>query len=127
MAVTPSGTTALVADFQTGSLTPVALPSLVAGPALPVGANPTGVTIPPDGATAWVSAGDGVTPVSLATASGRHRPIAHRCPGTVHRLPTRRATRRGSCSGDRALVDVDAATGRVVRTVPLSGIPAAWW
>ena len=106
-----------MADFQTSSLTPVGLPALTPGAALPVGANPTGLVIPAAGTVAWVSAGDGVTPVSLTGA-----PVGAAIPLGVPSqcIASGPVGRAWVCSGNGALVEVDLATGRVVRTVTLA-------
>ena len=118
----PSTTRALVADFQTSSVTPVSLPSLTPQAAIALGANPTGIDAVTGATTAWVSAGFGITPVSLLDgAVGKAVPlgVAAQC---ITVSPTAQAW---VCSGNSALVEVDLMTGKVLRTVHLSGIPAA--
>jgi hypothetical protein len=118
----PSTTKALVADFQTSSVTPVALPSLTPQAAVPLGANPTGIDAAPGATTAWVSAGFGITPISLVDGVvGKAVPlgVAAQC---ITVSPLEQAW---VCSGNSALVEVDLMSGKVVRTVHLSGIPAA--
>jgi hypothetical protein len=122
VAVAHSGAEALVADFQTSDLTPVALPSLVPGPAVALGANPTGIAIPAGSTVAWVSAGDGVTPVSVSGGLvGTALPVGVPAECIAAGPPGRVWV----CSGNRALVEVDLASGHVVRRVGLDGIPAA--
>ena len=117
-----SATEALVADFPTSSLTPVALPSLVPLPSIPLGANPTGIASGPAGSVAWVSAGYGITPVTAGGGSvGRAIPLGAPAACIV-------VTRYGQawvCSGNGALIQVILASGRILRTVAVGGIPAA--
>lgn len=117
-----SANEALVADFQTSSLTQVALPSLVPQPSIPLGANPTGIATGPGGSVAWISAGYGITPITLiGHAVGKAIPLGIPAGCIV-------VTRHGQawvCSGNGGLVQVDVTSGRVLRTVAVGGIPAA--
>ena len=117
-----SATEALVADFQTSSLTPVVLPSLVTLPPVSLGANPTGIASGPAGSVAWVSAGYGITPVTAVGGSvGRAIPLGAPAGCIV-------VTRYGQawvCSGNGALIQVDLASGRILRRLAVGGIPAA--
>src|ERR1035437_1702430 len=67
VAVTPDGSLALVANFGDNTITPVSLPSMKAGPPIPVGHQPGAVTISPNGKMAVVANyQDGtVTPIGL--------------------------------------------------------------
>jgi len=117
-----SGTEALVADFQTSSVTPVTLPALTPRTPIPLGANPTGIDSSPGSPVAWVSAGFGVTPLSLPGGTvGTPIPlgVASQC------IAVTRDDRAWVCSGSGALVEVDLTSGKTVRTVGLDGIPAA--
>jgi DNA-binding beta-propeller fold protein YncE len=118
----PSATEALVANFPTSSITPIALPSLAPQPSLPLGANPTGIASVLAGTVAWVSAGYGITPVTLA-GNVIGKAIQLGVPAECVAV-----TRHGQgwvCSGNGALIQVDLASGRVLRTVAVGGIPAA--
>ena len=118
----PSSTEALVADFQTSSLTPVALPALAPLPSIPLGANPTGIASGPPGTVVWVSAGYGITPVTLAGGVvGTAIPLGvpAECVAVTHR------GQAWVCNGNGALIQVDLASGRVLRTVAVGGIPSA--
>ncbi len=69
-----------------------------------------------------MSAGFGITPVSLVGGLvGKAVPlgVAAQC------ITVTSKEQAWVCSGDAALVEVDLMTGRVLRTVHLSGIPAA--
>jgi DNA-binding beta-propeller fold protein YncE len=122
VAIASSGTVALVAGFQTGSVTPVALPSLTPEEQIPVGANASGILIPVRSQTAWVSAGDGVTPVSFTSGQvGTPIPVA----GPATCIAAGAAQTAWVCTSNSRLVEVDLAMGTVVRTVNLTGIPAA--
>ena len=103
----PPPTTALVADFQTSSVTPVALPALAPRATVTLGANPTGIAAPRARPVAWVSAGDGITPFAPSAAMvGNAVPI-----GTPAECVA--AAPKGHawvCSGDGALVEVDPMT-----------------
>jgi DNA-binding beta-propeller fold protein YncE len=116
------GTTALVAEFETSSVTTIALPSLVAGRTVPIGANPTGIAAAPGSPIAWVSAGDGVTPLDIATLQvGNHISI-----GTPSEcLAIAPGGHPWVCNGDGALVEVNPTSASPVRTVNLGGYPAA--
>ncbi len=120
--VASDGATALVTGFQTSSVTPVALPAMVAGPAVPIGADPTGIAASPGSPIAWISAGDGVTPFAVANRQVGN-PVAIGAPAAC--VATAPGGTVWVCSGDGALVEVDPAKGRVVRTVALGGLPAA--
>jgi YVTN family beta-propeller protein len=116
-----SATEALVANFQTSSLTPVALPSLVPLPSIPLGANPTGIASSPAGSLAWVSAGYGITPVTvIGGVVGRAIPLG--VPAGC--ITVTRFGQAWVCSGNGALIQVDLASGRVLRTAAVGGIPA---
>jgi DNA-binding beta-propeller fold protein YncE len=118
----PSASQAIVADFQTSSITPVALPSLVPSPSIPLGANPTGIASGPAGTVTWVSAGYGITPVTFV-GGVVGRPISLGVPAECIAV-----TQRGQawvCGGNATLIEVDLASGRVLRTVAVGGIPAA--
>jgi len=116
-----SANEALVANFQTSSLTRVALPSLVPLPPIPIGANPTGIASGPGGSVAWVSAGYGITPVTaVGGVVGKAIPLGvpAACIAVTHH------GQAWVCSGNGAMVQVDLASGRVLRTVAVGGIPA---
>jgi len=118
----PSATEALVADFQTSSLTPVSLPALTPQPPIALGANPTGIEQGPVGSVTWVSAGYGVTPVSLAggiVGQAISLGAPAQCIAVTH------GEIAWVCSGNKALIQVDLVSGKVLRTVVLDGIPAA--
>ena len=118
----PSATEALVANFQTSSMTPVALPSLAPQPSIPLGANPTGIASDPAAVVVWVSAGFGITPVTLASGQvGRSIPLG--VPAEC--VAVTRYGKAWVCSGNGAMVQVDLTSGRVLRRVPVGGIPAA--
>jgi DNA-binding beta-propeller fold protein YncE len=118
----PSASEALVADFQTNSLTPVSLPSLTPQASIPLGADPTGIGIAPGSSVAWVSAGFGLTPVSLVGGLVG-RTIALGVPAQC--IAVTNYGQAWVCSGNGALVDVDLRSDKVTRTVELDGIPAA--
>ncbi|HKH88893.1 MAG TPA: YncE family protein [Acidimicrobiales bacterium] len=69
VAVTPNGRLALVANYTSNTVTPVALPSGLALAAIPAGAGPADVAINSSGTTAYVTDAnsDTVTPISLKT------------------------------------------------------------
>ena len=71
VAITPDGTTAYVANSDSGNVTPVATASNTARSAITLGGSPSGIAITPDGASAYVSGGFGgsnwVVPISIAT------------------------------------------------------------
>jgi DNA-binding beta-propeller fold protein YncE len=68
IAITPDGSTALVADFGDGTVTPLALPSLTPGTPIDAGTGPVAVAIAPDGTTALVAdfQTSSATPIRLA-------------------------------------------------------------
>ncbi len=71
-ATSTSPATALVTDFGSDTVIPVDLATMVDGPAVGVGGNPTGMAVAADG-TAWVVGGDTLTPISRpagASAAG---------------------------------------------------------
>ena len=64
IAITPDGTTAYVADFGSYSVTPIDIAANSAGTAIPVGYEPAGIVISPDGLTVYVNSlvRDGIMP-----------------------------------------------------------------
>lgn len=74
----PAAWTAYVVNNLDNTVTPINLATLVAGPAIPVGAGPDAVAITPDATTAYVANGDAntVTPINTATkAAGPAIPV----------------------------------------------------
>jgi YVTN family beta-propeller protein len=69
IAITPDGATAYVANFGSGTVTPIDTATNTAGPAIAVGKGPDDIAITPDGATAYVADANAgtVTPVSIAS------------------------------------------------------------
>jgi DNA-binding beta-propeller fold protein YncE len=120
--VASDGTTALVAGFETSSVTAIALPSLAAGRTVPIGANPTGIAAATGSPIAWISAGDGITPIDIATLQVGN-PISIGTPSEC--LAIAPGGDPWVCNGDGALVQVDPAKDTPVRTVNLHGLPAA--
>ena len=114
--ISSNGATALVSGFQTSSITPVALPPV------PVGANPTGIAAAPGSPIAWVSAGDGITPVAIATRQVG-KPIAIGSPAQCIAIAP--GGHPWVCNGDGALVEIDPTTSAAIRTVNVPGFPSA--
>ncbi len=108
--IASDGTTALVAEFETSSVTTIALPSLVAGRTVPIGANPTGIAAAPGSPIAWVSAGDGITPVDIATLQVGN-PISIGTPSECVAIAP--GGHPWVCNGDGALVEVEPDHGGV--------------
>ncbi|HEY5173870.1 MAG TPA: PKD domain-containing protein, partial [Acidimicrobiia bacterium] len=74
----PAAWTAYVVNNLDNTVTPINLATLVAGPAIPVGAGPDAVAITPDARTVYVANGDAnsVTPINTATkAAGPAIPV----------------------------------------------------
>jgi DNA-binding beta-propeller fold protein YncE len=69
LAVAPDGSHLYVGDSSNGDVYPVALPSGAVGSALSVGGSVRGITVLPDGSTAYAADGSSVTPISLADDS----------------------------------------------------------
>jgi hyaluronoglucosaminidase len=73
VAVTPNGKTALVANYGTGTLTPINLLTGKVLPAIQAGAGPAGVAVTPNGKMAYVTdagsapIGTTITPIDLVT------------------------------------------------------------
>ena len=67
-AVTPAWS-AYVANFGSNTVTPITTASNTAGAPIPVGSNPDGIAITPDGTTAYVanSSSNNVTPIATAS------------------------------------------------------------
>lgn len=78
IAVTPNGTTVYVADYNEGTIIPIATATDTAGTPISVGYDPVAIAITPNGTTAYVVNDDNsehggtVTPVNLATRSAGH-------------------------------------------------------
>jgi YVTN family beta-propeller protein len=68
-ATRPGTATAYVVNARSGTVTPIAIATNRAGPAIKVGDNPHAIAITPDGKTAYVTnaVSGTVTPVSTAT------------------------------------------------------------
>lgn len=67
-ATAPSAATAYVANYSSGTVTPIDLATNTPGTPVRVGKNPVSIAITPDGKTAYVGSGGGeVTPIDLAT------------------------------------------------------------
>jgi YVTN family beta-propeller protein len=75
--IAPSGTTAYVANWTSGTVTPIATAANTAGSPIKVGAEPATIAITPDSGTAYVvlAAGGadwgGVVPVDTATLTAQ--------------------------------------------------------
>jgi len=70
----------------------------------------------------WVSAGFGITPVSLVgSLVGKAVPLGV----SAQCIAVTQHQKAWVCSGNGALIEVDLTTGKVVRKVGLAGIPAA--
>ena len=122
--IASDGTTALVADFETSSVTASRCRRWSPGRTVPIGANPTGIAAAPGSPIAWVSAGDGITPVDIATLQVGN-PISIGTPSECMAIAP--GGHPWVCNGDGALVEVNPTTaGSPVRTVNLDGVvPAA--
>ncbi len=126
VAFSPNGEVALVADQQTSTVVPLSVPSLVAGTPIAVGGDPTGIAVDPatgPNGTAYVSAGDGVTPISLADLS----PSASIPIGTGAEAITLGPEHRHAwvCAQDGTLVELALPAGTVERRVSVGGTPVA--
>lgn len=134
VAIAPGGATALVAALGSDSLTPLDLRTGAAGPPVPVGVPATGVAVtrhPAPGATAagdpagtaWVTGGDVLVPVDLATmAAGPPVRVGH--PAEALAL-TDGGSRAWVAGTDGTVTEVDLDSGRVMRTVRVGGRPGA--
>jgi DNA-binding beta-propeller fold protein YncE len=121
--VTPDGTTALVTDFQTDTVTPIALATMTPGTPIAVAGNPTGIAALPTSTSAYVSGGDTVTPIELRT----HRTGP---PITIGTLAEGVAISPGGTTAwvsglDGTLVHVDLRTRSVIGHVAVGGVPSA--
>jgi YVTN family beta-propeller protein len=121
--ITPNSRTALVADFQTSLVTPIDLPFLTPGAVIPVVGNPTGIAGIRSSTTVYVSAGAGVTPISLGT----NRPEAPIGIGTMAECLALTPTDGSAwvCGGDGTLVHVRLASRSVISRVRVGGQPTA--
>ena len=121
--ITPGGGSALVADFQTTTVTPIDLSTMAPGPAIAVGGNPTGIVGAPASEVAYVSGGDSITPIDLQTdAPGK--PIG--VDTTAEALAVAPGgTTAWVAGGDGTLVSVDLADGTVIRRVHVGNHPSA--
>jgi DNA-binding beta-propeller fold protein YncE len=127
VAVTPDGKTAVVADFGDGTVTPVSLATLTAGPPVPVGPGPTAIVISPvsraGGAAVWVGVGASLVPLS-SPALSPEAPVA-----TGHIVKAVALSGGGHSAWvagqDGVITSVDLATGQVRSGIQLSGRPSA--
>lgn len=134
IAFTPNGQTALVANLGSDNVTPVDLTHGHPGAAIPVGVAPTGIAVtdlPAPGTTrstdpvgtAWVSGGDAVVPIDLATmTAGTPIPVGH--PAEALAL-TAGGTRAWVADQSNKITEVDLATGHVGPSVFVGGRPRA--
>lgn len=118
-----NGDTALVADFLTSAVTPIHLPSLIPGPAFDVGGNPTGIVGLRTSTEAWVSAGNQLVPVDLATDHiGSPVPVGTTAQAVALAGGGGTAWVAG---GNGTLIRVDLRRGVVAGRVGLGGRPSA--
>ena len=73
----PAAWTAYVVNNLDNTVTPINLRTLVAGPAIPVGAGPSAVAITPDAKTAYVANDDANTVTPINTATNTAGPAIH--------------------------------------------------
>jgi DNA-binding beta-propeller fold protein YncE len=121
--ITPNGTTALVADFQTSVVLPINLATMAPEPAIAVGSNPTAIAGLPSSSTAYVSGGGGITPIDLQTRQPR-------APIPVGTIAEALAIAPGGatawvCGVDGTLVHVNLVSGSVIGRVTVGNQPSA--
>ena len=116
-------TLALVANFQSNTVTPLDLATMGPGPPIAIGTNPTGIAGLPSSSTVWVSGGDSVTPIDVTTQqSGPPIPIGTTAEA-IALMPG--GTSAWVCGGNGNLVHVDLKSRTVVGQVAVGNQPSA--
>jgi len=121
--VTPDSQTALVADFQTSAVTPIALSSMTASPAIAVDGNATGIAILARTQTAYVSGGNALTPIDLTTMQAK-APLVVGVGATAVALANRGAV-AWVCTDNGTVLPINVATGHKGKAVKVGGQPSA--
>jgi DNA-binding beta-propeller fold protein YncE len=127
VALSPDGSTALVASLGSGTVTPITMATLRPRPSIPVGPGPTAVAVaaagPSSGPTAWVTTGSDLVPLNLTSFSaGPALPVGHLAEAVA--LTADGAT-AWVADQDARITPVDLATGRAGRSIFVGGRPAA--
>ncbi|HEX3688215.1 MAG TPA: alkaline phosphatase family protein [Solirubrobacteraceae bacterium] len=116
--------TAFVVGAQAGTVTPIALATRRAGPAIRVGRSPQAVALTPDDRTAFVvnAGSDSVTPISTATRrAGAAISVGHD-PRAIAVTPDG-ATAYVANSGSDSVTPVDVRTGAAGAPIPVGSHP----
>jgi YVTN family beta-propeller protein len=127
VAVSPDGTEALVANFGSGTVTPIDLTTLHAGRAVAVGPGPTSLAVSATGPsgvpTAWVTTGETLVPVNLASFTvGSPLSLGH-VAEAVAIAPD--GTTAWVAAEDATVIPVDLSTGRPAHAIFVGGRPSA--
>ncbi len=135
IAIAPNGSVALVANFGDNTVTPISLPALHAGAPIPAGSQPeaspaiavdgnaTGIAIQARTQTAYVSGGDALTPIDLATMQAK-APLDVGAGATAVALANHGAV-AWVCTDNGTLLPINVATGHKGRAVKVGGQPSA--
>lgn len=133
LAVTPDGSSVLVADAYSGSVTAISVLNDSTSTPIEVNGAPQAIAISPDGLTAWVAvapssvaSGNDLTPIDLASATAGHPIAVPKNPTGVAITPDG-ATAWVVCYGAGSVVPVSLSTKSVVAAgaIALSGGPYA--
>lgn len=140
IAITPDGGTAYVADYSSGTLTPIDLATGKPGRPIAAGDGPAGIAITPDGKTAYVtdagvsSLADTLTPIDLATGKPEAPITVGEGPEGIAITPDG-ATAYVADSGaiipgqsgaiGHSVTPVDLATGKALAPITVGNAPEA--
>ncbi len=119
----PGDNTALVANLGDGTVTPVDLATLRAGPPIPVGSGPTGIALRAGAPTAWVSVASSLIPIDLATSTAGTAIAVGHVAQAVALGP--HGTTAWVAGIDGTVTPVDLRTGRAHHAIHVGGRPSA--
>jgi YVTN family beta-propeller protein len=119
----PDNSKALVADFETSTVTAIDLSTMTVRKIIPVAGNPTGIALWKSTMIAYVSGGNSVTPLDLNDLdAGTPLPVGTTAQGLALADNGRTAW---VCGGNATLVPVNLVSGAIGRAVDVGGQPTA--
>ncbi len=126
VAITPSGATAYVLNYGSGTVTPIAVATSLAGRAIGVGSDPTAIAITPNGTTAYVvNYGSAtVTPITIATGKAGTAIKVGSHPDAIAITPNG-ATAYVVNSGSGTVTPITVSTGKAGKAITTGKTPDA--
>jgi DNA-binding beta-propeller fold protein YncE len=121
VAVSPEGSLALVSNYADGTVSPISLPSLVAGSPIAAGQEPIALVFTPSGSTALVAdfQTSTVTPIAVATATPGPEIAVTGNPTSIAALSTSTSV---YVSGGDDVTPIDLRTGRAQTAIHVGTI-----